>query len=81
MSIKLGFSCRLGIKAFVVLVPLLGVTWLFGFLSPLHVAFTYTFVILNSTQVQKVYEAVYFYNYSIIAFKVDNCVNEIFMFR
>jgi len=41
---------RLGIKAFVVLVPLLGVTWLFGFLSPLDIALTYIFVILNSTQ-------------------------------
>ncbi|XP_022803348.1 adhesion G-protein coupled receptor D1-like isoform X2 [Stylophora pistillata] len=41
---------RLGIKASVVMVPLLGVTWLFGLLSPLHKAFTYTFTILNSTQ-------------------------------
>ncbi|XP_078381924.1 adhesion G protein-coupled receptor L4-like isoform X6 [Oculina patagonica] len=41
---------RLGIRACVVLVPLLGVTWLFGFLSPSHIAFTYIFVILNSTQ-------------------------------
>ncbi|PFX17530.1 Latrophilin-like protein LAT-2 [Stylophora pistillata] len=40
----------LGIKASVVMVPLLGVTWLFGLLSPLHKAFTYTFTILNSTQ-------------------------------
>ncbi|KAJ7382486.1 hypothetical protein OS493_034647 [Desmophyllum pertusum] len=41
---------RLGIKACVVLVPLLGVTWLFGLLSRLHKAFLYIFTILNSIQ-------------------------------
>ncbi|XP_078381914.1 uncharacterized protein LOC144664632 isoform X2 [Oculina patagonica] len=41
---------RIGIKACVVMVPLLGVTWLFGFLSPLHKAFFYIFTILNSIQ-------------------------------
>ncbi|XP_078382430.1 adhesion G protein-coupled receptor L4-like [Oculina patagonica] len=41
---------RIGIRACVVLVPLLGVTWLFGFLLRLHIAFAYIFVILNSTQ-------------------------------
>ncbi|XP_022810136.1 adhesion G-protein coupled receptor D1-like isoform X1 [Stylophora pistillata] len=41
---------RLGIRACVVLAPLLGVTWLIGFLLPLHIAFSYIFVILNSTQ-------------------------------
>ncbi|XP_022790891.1 adhesion G-protein coupled receptor D1-like [Stylophora pistillata] len=41
---------QLGIKACVVMVPLLGVTWLFGILSPLHKAFAYIFTILNSTQ-------------------------------
>ncbi|XP_022796764.1 latrophilin-like protein LAT-2 [Stylophora pistillata] len=41
---------RLGIKASVVMIPLLGVTWLFGFLSPVHKAFAYIFTILNSTQ-------------------------------
>ena len=35
-----------------VLTPLLGVTWLIGFLSPLHIAFSYMFVMLNSTQVK-----------------------------
>ena len=44
-------SCRLGIKACAVLIPLLGVTWLFGLLSPLHKAFVYIFTILNSAQV------------------------------
>ena len=46
------FTCRLGIRACMILVPLLGATWLFGFLSPFHIAFTYIFVILNSTQVK-----------------------------
>ena len=44
-------SYRLGVRACVVLAPLLGVTWLIGFLVPLHIAFSYIFVILNSTQV------------------------------
>ena len=42
---------RLGIKACAVLIPLLGITWLFGLLSPLHKAFAYIFTILNSAQV------------------------------
>jgi len=41
---------RLGVKACAVLIPLLGVTWLFGLLSPLHKAFVYIFTILNSAQ-------------------------------
>ncbi|XP_022796951.1 adhesion G-protein coupled receptor D1-like [Stylophora pistillata] len=41
---------RVGLRSCVVLTPLLGVTWLIGFLSPLHIAFSYMFVILNSTQ-------------------------------
>ena len=45
-------SSRLGVRACVVLAPLLGVTWLIGFLVPLHIAFSYIFVILNSTQVK-----------------------------
>lgn len=45
-----GKQIRLGVKAGVVMIPLLGVTWLFGFLSPLHKVFTYIFTILNSTQ-------------------------------
>ena len=51
-------SCRLGIKACAVLIPLLGVTWLFGLLSPLHKAFVYIFTILNSTQVS--FSQIYF---------------------
>lgn len=41
---------RLGIRACVVLLPLLGITWLFGALSSTHKAFVYIFVIVNSTQ-------------------------------
>lgn len=41
---------RLGIRACVVLIPLLGVTWLFGLLSSTHKAFVYIFTILNTTQ-------------------------------
>ena len=44
-------SIRLGIRACVVLIPLLGVTWLFGLLSSTHKAFVYIFTILNTTQV------------------------------
>ena len=49
--LELFSSFRLGVKAGVVMIPLLGVTWLFGFLSPLHKVFTYIFTILNSIQV------------------------------
>nr|XP_058969872.1 latrophilin-like protein LAT-2 [Pocillopora verrucosa] len=41
---------RLGIRTCVLMIPLLGITWLFGLLSPLHKAFAYIFTILNSTQ-------------------------------
>ncbi|XP_022808394.1 adhesion G-protein coupled receptor D1-like [Stylophora pistillata] len=41
---------RLGVKACVVMIPLLGISWLFGLLSPLHKAFAYIFTIFNSTQ-------------------------------
>ncbi|XP_020609363.1 adhesion G protein-coupled receptor L4-like [Orbicella faveolata] len=41
---------RLGIKACLVMTPLLGTTWLFGLLTPLHKAVMYIFTILNSTQ-------------------------------
>ena len=44
-------SFRVGIRACMVMIPLLGITWLFGLLSPLHKAFSYIFTILNSTQV------------------------------
>ena len=46
------FIGRLGIRACVVLIPLLGVTWLFGALSSTHKAFAYIFVVFNSTQVR-----------------------------
>lgn len=41
---------RLGVKACVIMIPLLGISWLFGLLSPLHKAFAYIFTILSSTQ-------------------------------
>ncbi|CAH3165280.1 unnamed protein product [Pocillopora meandrina] len=41
---------RLGVKACIVMIPLLGISWLFGLLAPLHKAFAYIFTILNSTQ-------------------------------
>ena len=43
---------RLGVKACIVMIPLLGISWLFGLLAPLHKAFAYIFTILNSTQVR-----------------------------
>ena len=42
---------RLGIKACVVIIPQLGVTWLFGLFSTKHKAFAYLLTILNATQV------------------------------
>ena len=44
-------SCRLSIKACVVFIPLLGITWLFGLLAPVHTSFVYISTILNSFQV------------------------------
>ncbi|XP_066023882.1 adhesion G-protein coupled receptor D1-like [Pocillopora verrucosa] len=41
---------RLGVKACIVMIPLLGISWLFGLLAPLHKAFAYIFTILNSSQ-------------------------------
>ncbi|XP_027056190.1 adhesion G protein-coupled receptor L4-like isoform X2 [Pocillopora damicornis] len=41
---------RLGVRACVLMIPLLGITWLFGLLSPLHKGFAYIFTIFNSTQ-------------------------------
>ncbi|XP_068749321.1 adhesion G-protein coupled receptor D1-like [Montipora capricornis] len=43
-------QARLGIRACLMLMPLLGITWLFGLLTPVHTAFLYVNVILNSTQ-------------------------------
>ena len=42
---------RIGIKACLLMIPLLGFMWLFGLLSPVHKAFAYIFTILNSIQV------------------------------
>jgi len=41
---------RLGIRACLLLVPLLGLTWLFGLLSQFHKAFAYISTIFNTTQ-------------------------------
>ncbi|XP_066022362.1 adhesion G-protein coupled receptor D1-like [Pocillopora verrucosa] len=41
---------RMGIETRVVMIPLLGVTWLFGLLSPVHKTFVHIFTILNSAQ-------------------------------
>nr|XP_058948948.1 adhesion G protein-coupled receptor L4-like [Pocillopora verrucosa] len=41
---------RVSIKTCAMMVPLLGVTWLFGLLLPLQKAFAYIFTILNFTQ-------------------------------
>ncbi|CAH3160167.1 unnamed protein product [Pocillopora meandrina] len=41
---------RIGIKSCVVMIPLLGITWIFGLLSPVHKAFVYIFTILSSAQ-------------------------------
>lgn len=38
------------IKTCVVMIPLLGITWLFGILSAFHKAFAYVFTIFSSTQ-------------------------------
>ena len=41
-------TSRMGIKACVRIIFLLGVAWLFGLLSPVHKAFAYIFTIHNS---------------------------------
>ncbi|XP_071798884.1 uncharacterized protein [Asterias amurensis] len=41
---------RASFRAMVVLVPILGLTWVFGFLQSTSVAFEYLFVIFNSSQ-------------------------------
>ena len=38
------------------MIPLLGVTWLFGIFSTFHKAFAYIFTIFNSTQVSHCYD-------------------------
>nr|XP_058951284.1 adhesion G-protein coupled receptor D1-like isoform X2 [Pocillopora verrucosa] len=47
---KISEQIRLGVRACVLMIPLLGITWLFGLLSPLHKAFAYIFIMFNSTQ-------------------------------
>ncbi|PFX17535.1 putative G-protein coupled receptor 133 [Stylophora pistillata] len=44
---------RLGMKTCAVMIPLLGVTWVFGLFLPLHKAFAYIFTIFNSTQIRE----------------------------
>ena len=48
------FSCRAGVKGMIVLLPLLGLTWVFGLLAINKdtIAFQYLFAILNSLQVR-----------------------------
>ncbi|XP_022809183.1 adhesion G protein-coupled receptor L4-like [Stylophora pistillata] len=64
---KQGQQIRIGIRACVVMIPLLGVTWLFGLLSPLHITFSYIFTILNSTQV-----SIRYYNFLTLYIKSSN---------
>ena len=52
----LSFFYRLCIKTCAVMIPLLGVTWLFGIFSTFHKAFAYIFTIFNSTQVSHYYD-------------------------
>jgi len=49
------FSCRAGVKGMIVLLPLLGLTWVFGIMAINKdtIAFQYLFAILNSLQVRK----------------------------
>ena len=50
-------SLRQGLRACVVLLPLLGLTWVFGILSVTDagLVFQYIFTILNSLQVKKTF--------------------------
>ena len=49
------FPCRAGVKGMIVLLPLLGLTWVFGLMAINKdtMAFQYLFAILNSLQVRK----------------------------
>ena len=49
------FFYRLCIKTCAVMIPLLGVTWLFGIFSTFHKAFAYIFTIFSATQVNQCY--------------------------
>lgn len=52
-SISVGYCFRAGIRATVILLPILGITWIFGIftLSEDTIIFSYIFCILNSIQV------------------------------
>jgi G protein-coupled receptor 133 len=41
---------RAGVRAMVMLLPLLGTTWLLSLLVPVHPAFGYLFILCNSLQ-------------------------------
>ncbi|XP_027056193.1 adhesion G-protein coupled receptor D1-like [Pocillopora damicornis] len=47
---KISEQIRLDVRACVLMIPLLGITWLFGLLSPLQKAFAYIFIMSNSIQ-------------------------------
>lgn len=51
------FFPRAGVKGMIVLLPLLGLTWVFGIMAINKdtIAFQYLFAILNSLQVRKLY--------------------------
>ena len=55
LSFLFFFFYRLCIKTCAVMIPLLGVTWLFGIFSTFHKAFAYIFTIFSSTQVNHCY--------------------------
>ena len=55
VSLSFLFFYRLCIKTCAVMIPLLGVTWLFGIFSTFHKAFAYIFTIFSSTQVNHCY--------------------------
>uniref|UniRef100_A0A3B5KWR2 G-protein coupled receptors family 2 profile 2 domain-containing protein n=1 Tax=Xiphophorus couchianus TaxID=32473 RepID=A0A3B5KWR2_9TELE len=44
-------TCRAAVKAVLVLLPILGLTWLFGVLVPFSIVMAYLFILLNSLQV------------------------------
>ena len=49
------FTCRAGVKGMIVLLPLLGLTWVFGLMAINKdtIVFQYLFAILNSLQVRE----------------------------
>ena len=44
---------RAGLRSSIMLLPILGITWVVGFVQHLSIALTYVFVIMNSLQVSK----------------------------